>query len=405
MTAPIESALAATGLDLPFDPMRVFADTMWRALSATGLIAASAAGGATGAPVDAVGDEAAEPSSAVDRAQIGIVRGSEQPSPGEFASRSFTNDAGTRSYKLYIPGSYEASNDPLPMIVMLHACSQSPDDFAAGTRMNELAEQHGFLVVYPEQASNANGSKCWNWFRSQDQMRDGGEPSLIAGITREVEANYRVDKGRIFVAGLSAGASMAVILGATYPELYAAIGAHSGLPYGAAHDMLSAFAAMQGHTSLSELPNTSGIAADDAAAVSLRSGGARLPAAIVFHGDHDRTINVKNGAFIVEQMVIGRPGGSSPRTSTHEGAAPGGRVFTHTVYTDAAGHSVGEHWVLHGAEHAWSGGSSAGSFTDTEGPNASEEMVRFFHSLGRAKRASHERRPSWYESARLAFAA
>jgi len=164
--------------------------------------------------------------------------------PGQFVTRTYSDTAGTRVYKLYIPKNY--NGECVPMLVMLHGCTQDPDDFAVGTRMNELADRHGFIVVYPAQSATANGSNCWNWFNAKDQARDRGEPSLIAGITREVASTYRVDGKRIFVAGLSAGAAMAVILGVTYPELYAAIGAHSGLPYGAAHDMPSAFAIMRG---------------------------------------------------------------------------------------------------------------------------------------------------------------
>ena len=177
---------------------------------------------------------------------------------------------------------------PIPMLVMLHGCKQSPDDFAAGTRMNALAEQHGFLVVYPAQASNANGSKCWNWFRSQDQGRDSGEPSLIAGITREVASQYRIDQRRIFVAGLSAGAAMAVILGVTYPELYASVGAHSGLPYAAAHDVSSAFSAMKGGGA------PAGLTKSFASLRAHQPPIANTVPTIVFHGDADSTVTVKD---------------------------------------------------------------------------------------------------------------
>jgi esterase, PHB depolymerase family len=222
-----------------------------------------------------------------------------------FLARSFTNHAGTRDYKLYIPASYSReSAGPIPLLVMLHGCTQSPDDFAAGTRMNALAEEHGFLVVYPAQSANANGSRCWNWFRPQDQRRDLGEPSIIAGITREVMSSYRVDPRRVFVAGMSAGASMALILAEMYPELYAAVGTHSAPPYWAAHDVPSAFAAMQG-----------------GARASQASSSTR---AIVFHGDEDRTVNALNAAAIVER-VTSAPGTSAVLGSDQAGSAPGGR--------------------------------------------------------------------------------
>jgi poly(hydroxyalkanoate) depolymerase family esterase len=296
---------------------------------------------------------------------------------GEFLTRSYTNGAGTRTYKLYIPVSYLIGNaDAMPMVVMLHGCKQSPDDFAAGTQMNALAEQHGFLVAYPAQAANANGSKCWNWFRTEDQGRDDGEPSLIAGITREVASHYRIDGRRIFVAGLSAGAAMAVILGATYPELYAAVGAHSGLPYAVAHDVPSAFSAMKGGAA------PAGLSGPFAKRRPSRPSIGRTVPTIVFHGDSDSTVASSNGDAIVEAMVVAT-GETGLRVSTQDGATSSGRTYSRTIYADAAGAHVVEHWVPHGSGHAWSGGSSSGSFTDPSGPDASSEMIRFFYAQKR----------------------
>jgi poly(hydroxyalkanoate) depolymerase family esterase len=276
-----------------------------------------------------------------------------------------------RTYKIYIPTSYsDAAGEPVPMLVMLHGCTQSPDDFATGTRMNALAEQHGFLVVYPAQAAGANGSKCWNWFRSEDQSRDRGEPSLIAGITRDVASNYRVDERRIFVAGLSAGAAMAVILGETYPDLYAAVGAHSGLPYGAAYDVPSAFGAMKAGTSRS---TTQPFATPEAQHhADQRVASQRVPT-IVFHGDSDRTVHPANSTAITEQAASARAGEPHLRATDHTEAG-----CSRTVYADHANRPFVEHWLLHGVGHAWSGGSPDGSFTEAGGPDASAEMIRFF---------------------------
>jgi len=378
----IQRALAAAGLDTQSGPMQGVTDTIHRALSAAGLSRRAVTPGAN----DARGETIDGTSRRID-ATCGDIDGT-QPEPaapvdaplaGAFLNRSYTNHAGTRDYKLYVPARYAADPDArAPVIVMLHGCTQSPDDFAAGTRMNALADRFGFLVIYPAQAANANGSRCWNWFRPEDQVRDAGEPSLIAGITREVASAWRVDARRIFVAGLSAGASMALILGAMYPELYAAIGAHSGLPRGAAHDMPSAFAAMQGNAAQSGRFNSSSTATLD------RDGESFRTPTIVFHGDHDRTVNARNADAIVGQAAASGPDGEPLRAEVRTGQAPGGRQYSRTDYLDDADRSVVEHWVVHGAGHAWSGGSPNGSFTDPAGPDASAEMIRFFLAQRRA---------------------
>jgi poly(hydroxyalkanoate) depolymerase family esterase len=245
---------------------------------------------------------------------------------------------------------------------MLHGCTQSPDDFAAGTRMNELAEEQIFLVAYPAQTQAANMSKCWNWFSAGDQQRDQGEPSIIAGLTQEVMQDFAVETGRVYIAGLSAGGAAAAIMGTTYPDLYAAIGVHSGLACGAASDMPSAFAAMK----------QGGSAAKKGARRHGRS--ARTVPTIVFHGDRDTTVNPVNGDEVVDQAKAS----ADLRTIVNRGESLGGMGYTCTIHSDASGRAMLEQWVLHGAGHAWSGGSSAGSYTEPRGPDASREMMRFF---------------------------
>jgi poly(hydroxyalkanoate) depolymerase family esterase len=283
------------------------------------------------------------------------------PDGARFEDRAYANEAGTRTYKLYVPSCY--CGEPLPLIVMLHGCKQSPDDFAAGTQMNELAEEQGFLVAYPGQPSSANPTKCWNWFSAGDQVRDTGEPSLIAGITRQIIRDVAVDPARVYIAGLSAGGAAAAIMGMAYPDLYAAIGVHSGLACGAAKDMPSAFAAMrQGGSHLME--------------------GAKHPLpTIVFHGDRDTTVSPVNG----DQVIAQSKAAAEFHSTISRGQSAGGINYTRTVQTDASGRPILEQWVLHGAGHAWSGGSPAGSYTDPRGPDASREMLRFF--LEHPKRA------------------
>jgi poly(hydroxyalkanoate) depolymerase family esterase len=290
------------------------------------------------------------------------------PDGGRFTTGSYTNHAGTRSYKLYIPSGYHGQ--PLPLVVMLHGCTQNPDDFAAGTRMNVLAEKHQCLVAYPAQSPAANGSKCWNWFEAADQQRDRGEPSIIAGLTRQICDSHRVDVRRIYVAGLSAGGAMALTLAMTYPDLYAAVGIHSGLPYAVAQGLPSAFTAM--HCS-------------EGVSARWHTAGAPVPA-IVFHGDRDTTVHPCNGDQVIAQCAPshagrGAPaeGGPAPRVNVERGQVPHGHAYTRTTYHNASGQPVVEHWLVHGAGHAWSGGSSRGSYTDPKGPDATQEMLRFFY--------------------------
>jgi poly(hydroxyalkanoate) depolymerase family esterase len=287
------------------------------------------------------------------------------PDGGQFLVASYGNQAGSRAYKLYVPSGYHGQ--AVPLVVMLHGCTQSPDDFAAGTRMNVLAEQHTCLVAYPAQAASANASKCWNWFRPGDQQRGQGEPSLIAGITRQIMRDYAVDAERVYVAGLSAGAAAAAIMGMTYPDLYAAIGVHSGLACGAASDLPSALAAMQ-------QGGTTPVRGSDSAS---DIGGSRRPVpTIVFHGDRDSTVHPRNGDWVIEQSR------ASPiadlRTTVQHGRVPGGHAYRRTLHADARGQTILEQWVIHGADHAWSGGSPAGSYTDPQGPDATQEFLRFF---------------------------
>jgi poly(hydroxyalkanoate) depolymerase family esterase len=273
------------------------------------------------------------------------------PPGARFDTHRHQGPEGSRDYRLFVPAGHDGR--ALPLLVMLHGCTQTPEDFAIGTGMNALAQAHGVLVAYPAQPPSANASRCWNWFSTGDQARDRGEPALIAGITREIVAAGGVDADRIYVAGLSAGGAAAAILGAAYPDLYAAVAVHSGLACGSARDLPSALAAMRqggpGHRGEAPLPT------------------------IVFHGDGDRTVHPDNAGHVLAQAGAG----AELAERIERGRSEGGVDWTRTIHTDANGRELLEDWRLHGIGHAWSGGNAQGSHTAPHGPDASAAILRF----------------------------
>jgi poly(hydroxyalkanoate) depolymerase family esterase len=300
---------------------------------------------------------------------------------GTFLGRT---GADGRAYKLFVPTGLDPAV-PAPLVLMLHGCSQDPDAFAAGTRMNEVAETGGFLVAYPAQPLSANVGRCWNWFEPAHQGRGSGEPASLAGVVQSVAADHAVDPARVYAAGLSAGAAMAVILGATYPDVFAAVGEGSGLEYKAADSLPAAFAAMSAG---GPEPNAQG-----AQAYAAMGRSARPVPVIVFHGTADTAFAPVNADQVVSQWAQTNDLASDGRDdnniddraeSTAAGRAPGGRSFIHQVYADTtAGIPSIERYLVTGMGHAWSGGSSAGPYTDPTGPDASATMWRFFteHAL------------------------
>ncbi len=369
ISSTIERAWASAGLDTTARPVASAAETIRNALNAAGILQRQSTPDDDqdikvidlDAPWIKQAPAVGSPPDAAQGAEV-----------GRFVNRSFSNGTAHRDYKLYIPSTY--AGKPMPLIVMLHGCKQNPEDFARGTRMNALAEEHGFLVAYPAQTARANGSNCWNWFNASQQSRAGEEPSLIAGIARHVGESCKVDETQVFIGGLSAGAAMAVIAASSYPEVFKAVAVHSGLPIGSAHDVPSAFAAMQGRSPTGDFKGRPSRNKERRAGVK-----ARPVRTIVFHGDGDSTVALTNGEEVARQAVRafdGERGGSLQQVV--ERCSAGGRDCTVTHYLDQRGQALVETWTVHGGSHAWSGGSSSGSYTDAKGPDASAEFVRFF---------------------------
>ena len=358
-------------MNLNFERLMAKALSLTRAGSlrgATAAIQSALRGGRAAAPVNdgdtAVIDvQAREVPRAAETAQP-VLSPTPAPTParsGQFIVGSHTEAGGTREYKLFIPDGDASRTRAL--VVMLHGCTQNPDDFAAGTGMNQAALDGDFLVLYPAQAQGANVARCWNWFKHNHQERGRGEPALIAGMTREVIERQNIDPARVYVAGLSAGGAMAAILGRSYPELFAAVGVHSGLAVGAANDLASAMQAMK----------------LGAAAAAVPGQAPPSPPTIVFHGDADATVHPGNGEQVVKASL-----GAAPATPEQErGRCAQGREYTRQLYRNSAGKVVAEHWVLHGAGHAWSGGDARGSYADPLGPDATAAMLRFFWAQAR----------------------
>ncbi len=296
---------------------------------------------------------------------------------GSWLNGAVSNASGSRNYKLWIPAGYTGKT-ALPLLMMLHGCTQTPDDFATGTRMNSLAEKDNFLVVYPEQPAAANPLKCWNWFDPVHQSRGQGEPSLLAEIVNQVRASYKVDAGRTFVAGTSAGGAMAVIMGAAYPELFAAIGVHSGIAYKAATNLIEARTAMTlGESDAARLGQLAFQAMGDSK---------HLMRVIVFQGAADGAVAPSNADQLIAQWAQtndyiddGKDNNSVDDVADklQEGAVPGGYSYRTFIYNDRAHKPLLEKWIVQELKHAWSGGDGA-SYTDPKGPNATQEMWRFF---------------------------
>ena len=288
------------------------------------------------------------------------------PKGAVFASGDFDSAFGARSFRLYVPAIAGKADAPLPLIVMLHGCGQTADDFARDTGMNALAEEFGCVVLYPAQSRGAHVTRCWNWYKTENQTRGAGEPALIAAMTQHISAKHNIDPAKVYVAGLSAGAAASLVLATSYPDIFAAVGAHSGLAVGAAHNAASVAGAMQ-----------SGNPGD--------RYDVQMPT-IIFHGDADKVVNPRNGRFIAIRALAPYSGLD---TTERKGRVKGGRAFTRMSHRIGKGRPYIDQWIIHGSGHAWSGGSQSGGNTDPTGPDASREMVRFFlrHRTTKARRS------------------
>jgi poly(hydroxyalkanoate) depolymerase family esterase len=351
---------APVGAAAPTAPVGASAAKAWGGTAAArswgGAAAARAANGASaGETIDVIARLIGEPAGPSARTGVPIRPAAAQVPRGAGMVAGEHAAAGLQChYELFVPAPTTAQPGPRALVVMLHGCTQHPADFAAGTRMNELAQAQGFIVLYPAQSRQMNPQGCWNWFKHSHQRRGHGEPELLASLTRAVMQGHGVDPARVYVAGLSAGGAMASVLGRSYPELYAAVGVHSGLAAGVAHDLPSALAAMNGASPPAASP-------------------ADGKPVIVFHGDADATVHPHNAAAVVAGST-----NAQPTLETVAAGRPGHRRATRRVHRGADGRVVAEHWTVHGAGHAWSGGSPAGSYTDATGPDASAAMWRFF---------------------------
>jgi poly(hydroxyalkanoate) depolymerase family esterase len=288
------------------------------------------------------------------------------PAEGRFEWHEFGTGASGRRYKLYVPAAYDARR-PAPLVVLLHGCTQDPDDLSRGTRMNELAERQGVIVAYPEQPARANPLKCWRWFDAAQQRPDGEEVAAIAGLTRDVMRTYRVDARRVHVAGISAGGAMALIVAASFPDLYASAASHSGVAVGAARSAEEALAVMRG-----------GVADSVDLAARLRAVAGPSMRAIpllVLHGDADNVVNARNGRQTASQWGAAFGLTASGAAESSEVA---GRRVERSVLSRGSGTPVVELHVVTGLAHAWSGGSKTGTYADEAGPSAAEAMLAFF---------------------------
>lgn len=314
---------------------------------------------------------------------ISIMALSQSARAGEWVNGTASTATGKRNYKLWVPSGL-IKRRSVPLVMMPHGCMQQPEDLATISGMNTVADRNSFLVVYPEQPVEANPLRCWNWSDPKHQSRDIGEPALLAAVIKQVKASHSIDTDRTFVVGISAGAAMAVVMGVTYHEFFNGIGVCSGLEFKAGTSAAAGLAAMkQGGPD----PKEQGLAAFKLMAEHLRGNSKRRMPVIVFQGDADPYVNTLNAEQVIAQWartndyLDDRKSNNSVKSAparTIEGTVPAGHEYRRYVYRDRTGRLLMEKWIVNGLGHAWSGSPAAVPFGDPKGPNASEEIWRFF---------------------------
>ncbi len=300
-----------------------------------------------------------------------------------FTLGTYDGPEGSRRYKLFKAEMQSAARrgraekgKGRSLMVMLHGCTQDPDDLARGTRMNELAERDGFLVLYPEQPVTAHPLKCWTWYDAAQQKRGQGEPAIIAAMTLKIAKENGVDPKRIYLVGLSAGAAMAAILGATYPDIYRAIALHSGIAYGLATAVPQALEAMR-------TPKGDAVKLGTAVVAAMGERRRVVPVLII-QGTTDASVNEANARLLAQQWANANGITGAAQEIQQMGKPPAYPVARSMFRVKET--TVVELWMVQGLGHAWSGGSKAGTYTDDKGPDASRAIVKFIGETEKNRR-------------------
>ena len=281
-------------------------------------------------------------------------------------------------HRVFVPDPAHDERGLAPLLVALHGAGQTPDDFAAGTDFDALAQGLGAYVLYPEQTRAKNSMRAWNWFLPEHQRREAGEPAAILALVDEMCARYPIDRSSVFVAGISAGGAMAAILAEQAPDIFSGAGIVAGVALHASHDVKSAFSAMHGEATVEDIASVLTHDAPDAPAYA----HTRIS---IWAGAEDKLVDPGNAGILARQFhrLLGLNG--QPAYEQRESA----RIAR---WRDQYGNVRIELWQVPCMGHAWSGGTRRGSHTFPAGPSASAEMLRFFLRESAAEQGDRLRR-------------